>query len=158
MRGRCARLVLSLLACLFLAACGEPGVEIVQNGTVPENPAAPVGWAIKSYAGFKSVTWEQYIDAQGVTQVLATGEFRMDLPEITACPMNRLDGKVRAARLFLRMRFEVNLKAKTFAFVGSEYLAYSPKGWSSSSDGGLTAFESVLNGGSGINCGVLYTP
>lgn len=153
-----SKFVLLLLVFLLLAACGQPGVEIVQNGTVPENPTAPVGWAIKSYPGFKSVVWEQYTDAQGVTQVLATGQFRMDLPEVQDCPKRREDGQVRAARLFLRMRFEVDLRAKTFAFVGSQYLGYSPKGWSASNDGGLTAFEAVLNGNSGITCGVLYTP
>jgi len=147
-----------LAVCLCLAACGQPGVEIVQKGTVPENPAAPVGAAIMSYAGFKSVTWEQYVDARGVTMVLATGEYRPDLPAITDCPAKAGDRMTRAARVFLRMSFVVDLTAKTFAFAGAEYLVYSPKGYSMSYPGGLSAFEAILQGTSGLDCGVLYAP
>lgn len=156
--GGALRLLPVLAVCLFLAACGQPGVEIVKNGTVPENPAASVGAAIMSYAGFKSVTWEQYVDARGVTMVLATGEYRPDLKAITDCPARAGDRLARAARVFLRMSFEVDLKAKTFAFTGSQYLVYSPKGYSMSYPGGLSAFEAILQGTSGLDCGVLYAP
>ena len=146
----------ALSLCLLLAACGQPGVELVQNGTVPMNPTAPVGLAIKSYAGFKEVTWEQYVDAQGVTRVLATGEYRMDLPEVQACPARGEGGEVKAARMFLRMVFTVDLPEKTFVFSGAQFLVYSPQGWSSSYPAGLTAFEAILEGSSGITCGVAY--
>lgn len=145
-----------LALCLLLSACGQPGVELVQNGTVPMNPTAPVGLAIKSYPGFKDVTWEQYVDAQGVTRVLATGEYRMDLPEIASCPKRGEAGEVRAARMFLRMIFTVDLSDKSFAFSDAQFLVYSRQGWSSSYPAGLTAFEAILAGESGITCGVAY--
>jgi len=145
-----------LSLCLLLSACGQPGVELVQNGTVPMNPTAPVGLAIKSYAGFKEVTWEQYVDAQGVTRVLATGEYRMDLPEIQACPKRGEGGEVRAARMFLRMIFTVDLPEKTFVFSDAQFLVYSRQGWSASYPAGLSIFEAVLAGESGITCGVAY--
>ncbi|MFZ5427799.1 MAG: hypothetical protein ACOZEN_12560 [Thermodesulfobacteriota bacterium] len=144
--------------CLCLSACGQPGVEIVKQGTVPENPSAPVGAAIMSYAGFRSVTWEQYVDARGVTMVLATGEYRPDLAAITDCPAKAGSRMTRASRVFLRMTFEVDLKAKTFAFTGAQYLVYSPKGYSMGYPGGLSAFEAILQGTSGLDCGVLYAP
>ncbi|MBI4804647.1 MAG: hypothetical protein HY795_05375 [Desulfovibrio sp.] len=152
------RHVAVLALVLALSACGQSGVELVQNGTVPENPTAPVGLAIKSYAGFKEVTWEQFTDAQGVTRVLATGQYRMDLPEIQACPRAGQGGFVLAARAFLRMTFTVDEQAKTFAFTGAEFLVYSPKGWSMSYPAGLSAFEAILQGTSGLSCGVLYAP
>jgi hypothetical protein len=148
----------ALALILLLSACGQSGVEIVQNGTVPENPTAPVGLAIKSYPGFKEVTWEQFTDAQGVTRVLATGQYRMDLAEIKACPRAGQGGFVLAGRAFLRMTFTVDEQAKTFAFTGAEFLVYSPKGWSMSYPAGLSAFEAILQGTSGLSCGVLYAP
>jgi len=151
-------LLILMSACLLLSACGQPGVELVQNGTVPQNPTASVGLALKSYPGFKDITWEQYTDAQGVTCVLATGEFRMDLPEIRSCPKRSQNGLVLASRAFLRMKFVTDVKAKTFAFEDAQYLVYSPKGFSNAYPGGLSAFEAILQGTSGLNCGLLYAP
>ncbi|WP_173084679.1 hypothetical protein [Fundidesulfovibrio magnetotacticus] len=133
-------------------------MELVQGGVTPLDPAVPVGQAMRVGPVFKEVTWEQYVDAQGVTRVLSTGEYRMDLPEARLCPAAGEDGQVKAARAFLRVKFTVDLTAKTFAFTGAEFLVYSAKGWSASHPAGLTAFEDVLAGGSGLDCGVLYAP
>jgi len=157
-KGGMPRLILSVLACLMLCACGKPGVDLVKNGTVPENPAATVGQALSSYEGFSSVTWEQYTDAQGVTRVLATGQYREQLPAIILCPPRDAGGMVRAGSVLLRMEFEVDLKAKTFVFTGATFLVYSPKGFSMEYPAGLSAFDAVLQGMSGLNCGVLYAP
>lgn len=148
---------LALAACLLLAACGDPGVELVQKGVTPLNAEVPVGLAMRVSPVFKEVTWEQYVDAQGVTRVLATGEYRMTLPEVRQCPPAE-GAMVRAARAFLRVKFTVDLKAETFAFTGAEFLVYSAQGWSAGSPGGVTAFEAVLEGDSGLDCGVLYVP
>lgn len=142
---------------LFLTACGQPGVELVQKGTVPDNPTVTVGTAYKTY-GFKEVTWEQYVDQYGATIVMATGEFRMDAPVVLECPKQREGGMVRAGRMFLEVRFVVDLAAKTFVFKNAQYMAYSPKGWNMAYPAGLTAFEAVLSGQPCLDCGVLYAP
>jgi hypothetical protein len=142
---------------LALAACGQPGVELVQRGSVVQNPTVPVGLAIGKNGSFREVVWEQYVDQHGVMRVLATGQYHMDLPEIAKCPASQ-GGMVKAKRLFLRMVFTVDRAMGTFSFDGSEFLAYSKKGWSHQSPGGVTAFEAVLNGDSGVDCDVLYAP
>ncbi len=146
-----------LTACLLLSACGQPGVELVQQGTVPMNPTVTVGEAYKTY-GFKEVTWEQYVDQYGATIVMATGEYTMNSPEVLDCPKRRGGGMVRAGRMFLEVRFVVDLKAKNFVFKSAQYMAYSPKGWNMAYPAGLTAFEAVLAGQSSLDCGVLYAP
>jgi len=50
----------------------------------------------------------------------------------------------------------VDLSDKSFAFSDAQFLVYSPKGWSSSYSAGLTAFEAILSGESGVTCGVAY--
>lgn len=156
--GRAAARAALALCCLVLCACGQPAVEIVKNGVAPENPSAPLGQAIGSCPAFKSVEWEQYLDSQGVTRVLATAEYKMDLPEVTACPPTAEGGLIRATRAFLRMRFVVDVKARSFSFTGAEFLVYSPQGFSLGYPAGLTVFETVLRGGSGLSCGMLYAP
>jgi len=156
--GRSPRLLPLLLLFLLLTSCSDPGVSLVQNGTVPENPTAPVGLAIRSFPGFKEVTWERFVDQAGVTRVLATGEFRMDLPEIASCPATGQGGMVRAGRLFLRMEFTVDLAARRFVFSDSQYMAYSPQGWPMSYPGGVSAFQAILDGRPGLDCGVVYAP
>lgn len=150
--------VFALMASCLAGSCGDSPVAMVKAGTLPENPTVAIGMAFSSYPAFKSLLWDSYTGQGGQAMVKITAEYRLDVPEATVCPPTRQPDMVKAGRLFLEVRFAVDTKSKTIAYLDSRFLAYSPSGWSMPYPAGISAVQAVISGQPSIDCSVLYAP
>ncbi|GAB6035676.1 hypothetical protein JCM15519_02350 [Fundidesulfovibrio butyratiphilus] len=147
-----------LTGCLLVRSCTNSPVAVVKAGFLPENPTVTVGLAFSAYPAFKSQLWDSYTGQDGQALVKVTAEYRLDVPEATVCPPTRDPDQVRAGRLFLEVRFAVNMQSKAIAYLDSRFLAYSPSGWPRAYPAGLSVVQAVLAGQPSFDCSVLYAP